>query len=310
MSEKYINGQAAGAEYALLTKEDEAELGAQMERGLIILREVARQLGATDWDKIGLVQKSEDINFVSEFIDDVESSEVFLLACQAKRRMITANLGLVRGLARKMSGKDMDKYDDYFQMGCLGLEHAVDKFDYRKGFKFSTYATWWIRQSIFRERDNTELPIRLPVHANDLINSIRKFEEQYLAKYHVEPTTELIAEAYDTTVERVEYLRMISQTHASLDAPINADDDFIYADVIGDERAEGVFEGVDNTHLVEILMNRLTDVEREFVSLHFGLNGVQQMSHTEIAAHKDCTNVHVSKVLRRALSKLRPFAHS
>jgi RNA polymerase primary sigma factor len=150
----------------------------------------------------------------------------------------------------------------------------------------------------------------LPVHANDLINSIRKFEEQYLAKYHVEPTTELIAEAYDTTVERVEYLRMISQTHASLDAPINADDDFIYADVIGDERAEGVFEGVDNTHLVEILMNRLTDVEREFVSLHFGLNGVQQMSHTEIAAHKDCTNVHVSKVLRRALSKLRPFAHS
>ena len=283
----------------LLTADEEIVLAKQMEAGADAhnrLEEIEELLkDADDEKRAGLLKEQKQMKML-EYAGE-----------EAKNRLAEANLRLVVSIAKRYVGRGM-LFLDLIQEGNLGLIKAVEKFDYRKGYKFSTYATWWIRQAITRAIADQARTIRIPVHMVETINKLIRVSRQLLQELGREPFPEEIAEEMNMSVERVREILKISQEPVSLETPIGEEEDSHLGDFIQDDNVPVPADAAAFTLLREQLkdvLSTLTDREQKVLRLRFGLDDGRARTLEEVGKEFNVTRERIRQIEAKALRKLR-----
>ena len=283
----------------LLSAEEEIELAQKMEEGTIAAEKITimkkRMEDASDEEKTELQEEIKNLQVAVDAGSD------------AKKRLAEANLRLVVSIATRYVGRGM-LFLDLIQEGNLGLIKAVEKFDYRKGYKFSTYATWWIRQAITRAIADQARTIRIPVHMVETINKLIRVSRQLLQELGREPSPEEIAAEMNMPVERVREILKISQEPVSLETPIGEEEDSHLGDFIKDDNVPVPADAAAFTLLKEQLeevLGTLTEREQKVLTLRFGLEDGRARTLEEVGKEFNVTRERIRQIEAKALRKLR-----
>lgn len=283
----------------LLSADEEIELAQNMEDGAVAIEKInvlkSRLDGASEEEKAEI---KEEIKTLQRDVDK---------GADAKKRLAEANLRLVVSIAKRYVGRGM-LFLDLIQEGNLGLIKAVEKFDYKKGYKFSTYATWWIRQAITRAIADQARTIRIPVHMVETINKLIRVSRQLLQELGREPSPEEIAKEMSMPVERVREILKISQEPVSLETPIGEEEDSHLGDFIKDDNVPVPADAAAFTLLKEQLeevLGTLTEREQKVLTLRFGLEDGRARTLEEVGKEFNVTRERIRQIEAKALRKLR-----
>lgn len=283
----------------LLSADEEIELAQNMEDGAVAIEKInvlkGRLDGASEEEKAEI---KEEIKTLQRNVDK---------GADAKKRLAEANLRLVVSIAKRYVGRGM-LFLDLIQEGNLGLIKAVEKFDYKKGYKFSTYATWWIRQAITRAIADQARTIRIPVHMVETINKLIRVSRQLLQELGREPSPEEIAKEMNMPVERVREILKISQEPVSLETPIGEEEDSHLGDFIKDDNVPVPADAAAFTLLKEQLeevLGTLTEREQKVLTLRFGLEDGRARTLEEVGKEFNVTRERIRQIEAKALRKLR-----
>ncbi|MDQ3940692.1 MAG: RNA polymerase sigma factor [Actinomycetota bacterium] len=274
---------------ALLTAQEEVSLAQRIEAGLIAEDTLIRERDKLSNEKVGELRWTKRDG------------------AMAKRHLVEANLRLVVSIAKRYVGRGM-QFLDLIQEGNLGLIRAVEKFDYTKGYKFSTYATWWIRQAITRAIADQARTIRIPVHMVETINKLVRMQRQLLQDLGREPTADEIAQQMELTPERVREIQKISQEPVSLETPVGEEEDSNLGDFIEDSEAPVPLERASFKLLqeqLESVLHTLSDREKDVIRLRFGLVDGQPRTLEDVGKKFGVTRERIRQIESKTLSKLR-----
>jgi RNA polymerase primary sigma factor len=304
------------------TVEDDRAMGSSADPVRMYLREIGKVALLTGEEEVSLARRIQDglsarerlvlhkDRYGAESIPaDIKTKEDDLVADgdEASKSLIRANLRLVVSIAKRYRNRGM-LFLDLIQEGNLGLMRAVEKFDYTKGFKFSTYATWWIRQAITRAIADQARTIRIPVHMMETINKVVRVQRQMLQELGREPALDELAERVAMTPERVRECLRINQDVVSLEQPVGDEDDFSLSDVIEDQEAVVPADAAARTMLneaVKEVLGQLSEREQEIIRLRFGLDDGQMRTLEEVGKEFGVTRERIRQIEAKTLAKLR-----
>ncbi|MBS3787986.1 sigma-70 family RNA polymerase sigma factor [Candidatus Bipolaricaulota bacterium] len=256
------------------------------------------------FDEVGneaLLTREEEVELAKRIEQDDE---------QAREKLASSNLRLVISIAKKYRNYGLP-FLDLIQEGNLGLMKAIEKFDWRKGYKFSTYATWWIRQAILKALTNRSRTVRVPAHMKELSRKIDRVEEEYIQEHGTEPPIDKVADDLDVTVEKVRRAKKAAQTTVSLDKPLGEEssDSGVLGDIFADDNLptpeQETFDSLLKGRLKGLLNKELTDREKHILKLRYGLEDYKTRTLEEVGEVFDISRERVRQLQNRAIEKLQ-----